>query len=117
MATKYLNKLAAGYSTNAFWRTFSGLTSQGSTSPNVTLEQYGANPTNVSLAARSVQIYSKVGGVLTSHGPVPFIASGATGAVKISMMYGYDTSNFINGGANGVSSGTLQFGSNGTAAE
>tara|TARA_R110000765_G_scaffold424975_1_gene536899 strand:- start:732 stop:1082 length:351 start_codon:yes stop_codon:yes gene_type:complete len=116
MPTKYINKLAAGNGFASYTRTFVGLTSQGSTSPNVTLEQYGANPTNVSLAARSVQIYAKVGGLFTSHGPVPFIASGATGAVKMSMMYGYDLSTLISG-YEAISSGAIYMGSNGASAD
>ena len=94
---KFITKLAAGRRASPF--PFSGLTSQGSISPNETLNQYGHGgsvgtpvATPCSLAARSVQIHSSVNIAGESHGPVPFIASGATGEVKMSMAYDYDLS-------------------------
>tara|TARA_R110000822_G_scaffold204771_2_gene341416 strand:- start:64 stop:441 length:378 start_codon:yes stop_codon:yes gene_type:complete len=123
MATKYITKLAAGRRSTPF--AFTGLSSQGSTSPNEQLNQYGhggsigtAVTTPCSLAARSVQIYVQVGAGGESHGSVPFIASGATGEVKMSMAYGYDLTpffNWVSPGFDFVTSGEICLGSDGNA--
>jgi len=121
MATKYITKLAAGRRVNPI--PFTGLTSQGSVTPNTTLTQFGCGGsvgTTVnypcSLAARSVQVYSKIGPWGTAHGPNPFRASSATGNVKMSMAYGYDcTPNFgwMDPGFDFVTSGQIRLGSDG----
>ena len=118
--TKYINKLAGGRNNNG--SNFTSMTSQGNITPNGSVAQYGANPSNVSLSARSVQIYSKVRvwppGM--SHGPLPFIASGNTGAVKMSMAYGYDCDaiwGLYNAGFDFITSGQVHLGSNGTLSD
>lgn len=117
--TKYINKLAGGRNINGSY--FTSLTSQGNITPNGSVARYGAIPSNVSLSARSVQIYSKVQAWNgTSHGPLPFIASGNTGAVKMSMAYGYDCDaswGLYNAGFDFITSGQVHLGSNGTLSD
>ena len=120
--TKYMTKLMSGRRTFPFALT--GLTSQGDISPNVTPLQHGRGSGGIgtppdypcSLAARSVQIYLQVGSGGESHGPNPFVSSGNTGPVSMSMMYGYDldaTFGWFNPGHQAVNSGVIHMGSDG----